>query len=255
MGLIRDWRRRRLLRRRTVPVDAWCQLCAGVPLLSALNADERERLRLLASVFLAEKSVIGVQGVELSQNQKTLLAALATLPVLNLHVDWYDGVREIIVYPAEFVPRHEVTDEHGVVHLRHAPLSGESWVNGPVILSWPDVECSLELDGYNVVIHEFAHKLDMRSGDANGMPPLHAGMSAAEWSNAFQRAFDALNAELDAGYETVIDPYAAEEPGEFFAVISEMFFECPLDLREKYPQIYDQLEAFYRQDPVQRFTR
>lgn len=252
MGFIRDWRRRRLLQRQPLPATPWQALCDSAPLLATLDAVERERLRQRTTLFLAEKSIHGVQGVELDECQRWLIAALATLPILNLDDDWYGGFYEVIVYPDEFIPRHEVEDEHGLVHVRHIPLSGESWPQGPVILSWADVAASMALDGYNVVIHEFAHKLDMRNGDANGMPPLHRDMERAAWTTAFTTAFDRLNAELDAGRDTLIDPYAAEDPGEFFAVLSEAFFELPADLRHIFPAVYEQLRAFYRQDPAMR---
>jgi MtfA peptidase len=236
-----------------VPEQDWHALCRSTPLFCLLDFAERERLRGLASILLGEKTLVMVQGVSLTQNQRHLLAALAALPILNLDIDWYEGFREIIIYPGEFVPGHEEVDELGVVHVRREPLSGEAWLRGPVILSWPDVEASTELDGYNVVIHEFAHKIDMQDGHANGMPPLHWDMQPQTWSSTFLAAFEHLNARLDAGEETAVDPYAAENPGEFFAVVSEMFFERPLDLRTELPAVYEQLVQFYRQDPVIRF--
>ncbi|KAA3624774.1 MAG: hypothetical protein DWQ08_10015 [Proteobacteria bacterium] len=243
-----------MLRRERIDARDWSQMCAGVPLFAMLSDDERERMCSLATIFLAEKNVVCVQGVELTSNQLSLLAGLAVLPILNLDSDWYEGVKDLVIYPAEFVARREETDDDGVVHVRRMPLSGESWQRGPVILSWPDVEASLELDGYNVVVHEFAHKLDMLDGAPNGIPPLHRGMNRSAWAKACRDAFDRLNADLDAGRETVVDPYAAEEPGEFFAVLSEMFFERPLDLEEEYPAVYEQFRAFYRQDPAGRFS-
>lgn len=252
MGFIRDWRRRRLLQHQLLPAAPWRALCASVPLLAMLDAAEQERLLQRATVFLAEKTVHGVQGLELDEQQRWLIAALATLPILNLDDDWYGDFYEVIVYPDEFIPRHEVEDEHGLVHERHMPLSGESWPRGPVILSWADVAASTELDGYNVVIHEFAHKLDMHNGDANGMPPLHRDMVPAAWTAAFSTAYEQLNAALDTGRETLIDPYAAEDPAEFFAVLSEAFFERPGEVREGFPAVYEQLCAFYRQNPLHR---
>ena len=252
MGLIRNWRRRRLLQRNPLAAESWQALCAAVPLLACLSAAERERLRELATIFLAEKTLLGVQGHTLEEEHRQLLAALAVLPILALDSDWYEGFLEVIVYPDEFIPRHEVEDEQGLVHVRHIPLSGESWSHGPVILSWVDVEASMALDGYNVVIHEFAHKLDMLNGDANGMPPLHRDMRPADWTTAFRAAFEQLNFELEVGRETLIDPYAAEDPAEFFAVLSEAFFERPGDVQRGYPAVYEQLRAFYRQDPAAR---
>lgn len=254
MGFFRNWRRRRVLQRQPIAATEWHAICDSIPLLAVLDAGERERLRARATVFLAEKAVQGVQGLELEENQRRLIAALATLPILNLDDDWYSDFYEVIVYPDEFIPRHEVEDEHGLVHVRHQPLSGESWPRGPVVLSWADVEASLALDGYNVVIHEFAHKLDMHNGDANGMPPLHRDMAPATWAETFTAAYEQLNDDLDAGRDTLIDPYAGEEPAEFFAVLSEAFFERPGDVREAFPGVYEQLYGFYRQDPLQRMA-
>jgi Mlc titration factor MtfA (ptsG expression regulator) len=121
-----------------------------------------------------------------------------------------------------------------------------------VILSWADVENAGDADGVNVVIHEFAHKLDMLNGDANGFPPLHSGMSREAWGRAFTEAFKDLCRRVEAGEDTDIDPYAAEAPGEFFAVVSEAFFEMPDIVRETYPAVYAQLAEFYRQDPASR---
>jgi Mlc titration factor MtfA (ptsG expression regulator) len=123
-----------------------------------------------------------------------------------------------------------------------------------VILAWPGVAASGTLDGYNLVIHELAHKLDMLNGDANGLPPLHADMRLSDWTQAMQAAFDALNAELDRNPDaaTAIDPYAAENPGEFFAVTSEYFFSAPDLLDAAFPAVYAQLRQFYRQDPLAR---
>ena len=130
--------------------------------------------------------------------------------------------------------------------------AGQAWLNGPVILSWADVENAGDADGMNVVIHEFAHKLDMLNGDANGFPPLHRGMSREAWSTAFTAAYEDLCRRVDAGEDTEVDPYATESPAEFFAVISESFFEIPDLLRTVYPDVYAQLALFYRQDPAGR---
>ena len=134
-------------------------------------------------------------------------------------------------------------------------MSGESWLAGPVILSWEDAELRGGRTGYNVVLHEFAHKLDMLNGDANGFPPLHAGMDRAGWSAAFSAAYEDLRGRVERKEPTGIDPYAAEHPSEFFAVVSEAFFEKPDAVRGEYGEIYRQLAAFYRQDPAARLER
>lgn len=246
------FRRRRILSRAALPEDLWRRVCAELPLLRGLSPEDLERLRDLAVLFLHTKDVSSAAGLELDDEMRLLIAAQACLPVLNLDLDWYDGWEEVIVYPAEFVPVHEYTDEAGVVHASRHPLAGEAWPQGPVILSWEDACRSGEADGINVVIHEMAHKLDMLNGSADGFPPLHREMRAQDWTRAFTEAYEDFQARVDAGEETAIDPYAAEHPAEFFAVLSEAFFEIPDVLLDGYPQVYRQLAGFYRQEPVVR---
>ena len=170
--------------------------------------------------------------------------------MLELGLDAYAGFVSVIVYPGEFLVRgREHEDETGVVHTGDDVLSGEAWEQGPVILAWEDVQASGQGDGFDVVAHEFAHKLDLLDGAINGVPALHADMSFEVWVRTFQTAYDTLTAQLDRGIDTWLDPYAAEDPGEFFAVCSEMFFDVPEELLAEYPDIYAQLSAFYRQDP------
>jgi Mlc titration factor MtfA (ptsG expression regulator) len=192
--------------------------------------------------------------MEVDIGMATVIAASAALPVLNLGYGWYEGWKEIVVYPGEFLHEGEQMDEAGVVHhVRHA-RSGESWDGGPMVLSWEDVQWSGLGEGYNVVIHEFAHKLDMKNGNANGRPPLHTGMDPDGWARDFHSAYDDFCRRVDAGEETLIDPYAADSPAEFFAVLTEYFFEAPDVLHEIYPAVYAQLRQFYLQDPLGRMT-
>jgi len=151
------------------------------------------------------------------------------------------------VYPGDFRVRREQTDEHGVVHEWDDELAGEAMPGGPVVLSWDATANDSEI---NVVIHEFAHKLDMLNGDADGLPPLHPGMDRAAWTAAFKQAYEGFCDALERGKDTWLDPYAAEHPSEFFAVISEAFFEQPAETKQRYPDVYDQLRLFYRQDPL-----
>jgi Mlc titration factor MtfA (ptsG expression regulator) len=172
--------------------------------------------------------------------------------ILNPDLDWYKSWTEVIVYPGEFIARHEEVDEAGVVHVVEKTMSGESWGHGTVVLSWQDVRAAGQADGYNVVIHEFAHQIDMLNGDANGFPPLHADMSRDEWAGAFSRAYEHFRRRVENWEDTPIDDYAAESPGEFFAVISEVFIETPAVVLHEYPEVYAQLVRFYRQDPAGR---
>jgi hypothetical protein len=250
--LLRNWRRRRLERAR-IPEAEWRATVANLPVLNALSAAELERLRDLASLFLRDKTLEPAGGLELAPEMGPLIAAQACLPILNLGLDYYRGWSSVILYPEGFLAHHEYTDPNGLVHSVHRPLIGEAWERGPVILSWTDIVETLDEPGLNVVIHEMAHKLDMLTGEVNGLPPLHQDMSVRDWSRAFNRAYERLCRQVDLGRPTVLDPYATDSPGEFFAVISEAFFETPDRVAATYPDVYPQLKAFYRQDPLAQF--
>lgn len=252
MFSLREWRRRRLLRRNPLADDAWSTALDRLPILRGLDDRELDELRMLAAIFLQEKSFQPAHGLNITPVMQLCIAAQACLPVLHLGLDWYRGWTTLIVYPGEFVHRREELDEAGVVHEWDEIRGGESWEYGPVILSWADVEASGRCDGYNVVIHELAHKLDMLNGDPDGFPPLPRDMEIRSWTRVFSEAFTDMNRRLDAGEDTAIDPYAAEHPAEFFAVLSEYFFEVPAMVHGTYPAVYDQLKAFYRQDPIHR---
>jgi len=255
LGLGR-WRRHRILERERARVDAatWERLFAGLPLLAGLSEAEVRELRDLALLFLREKTLEEAQGMRLEPDMHLAIALQACLPVLHLGLDWYRGWYAVIVYPEEFVPEREWIDEDGVVWVEEEAKSGEAWEQGPVILSWADVEAGGVRDGYNVVVHELAHKLDMLDGAANGHPPLHAGMSDSDWARVFTSAYKDMVRRVDGGEETALDPYAAESPAEFFAVMSEAFFELPHLLEGEYPEVYAQLCAFYRQHPASRLA-
>jgi len=254
MGWLRDWRRRRILKRRAITPQAWRAAASAMPVLQGLSAEERERLRELATLFLHEKSLEPVQGLALTEEMTLVVAAQAVLPILSLGIDSYAHWHSLVLYPDEFITRREWTDEHGLVHARRDILSGEAWERGPMVLSWADVAEAPAIDGYNPVIHECAHKLDLLNGDANGMPPLHAGMNALAWRKVFEAAYEDLCRRVDAGLDTAVDAYAAESPAECFAVMSEHFFETPHALATAYPAVYEQLALFYRQSPASRIT-
>ncbi len=252
MGWLRDWRRRQVLARTELDEARWARALAADPVFAGLSSEERARLRGLAILFLHEKALEPTGGLVLDADQALALAAVACLPILNLGLDWYRGWSAVVVYPQGFIARHEYTDAAGVHHVVRKPLAGEAWERGPVILSWDDLLGSRGLDGFHVALHEFAHKLDMLTGEPNGLPPLHRGMSVRRWAAVFTEAYADLCARADAGEHTALDPYAAEAPEEFFAVASEAFFETPEMLAGCYPAVYEQLRAFYRQDPLGR---
>jgi len=252
LGALKNWRRERILKRSALDAAQWRTVLERYPFTRALSADERARLRDKVVLFLHEKSISGAGGLVVRDEMRLCIAAQACILVLNLDFECYRGWVEVIVYPDEFVAKYEYLDEDGIAHQVEEPMTGESWLAGPVILSWADAELREGEPAYNVVIHEFAHKLDMLNGDANGCPPLHAGMDRREWSGAFGSAYEDFRGRVERRDATRIDPYAAENPAEFFAVLSEAFFETPGAVLAEYPGVYRQLAAFYRQDPAGR---
>ena len=262
---------RRGARARSVEIDdaLWRRATANWLFMRGLTAADAARLRTLCEGFIAGKQFSGTHGLEVTDLMQVEIAAQACILVLELGPEWYAGWSEVIVYPSQFAPQRETVDEAGVVTLTNDPMAGEAWLGGPVILSYEDVALAADAEariaGYNVVIHEFAHKLDMRGGEPNGFPPLHAGMSASAWKRAFTAAYDDFCKRVDradaiadeeraqAALDALpLDPYAAESAGEFFAVASEGFFETPEILAPAYPDLYEQLRLFYRQDPAAR---
>jgi len=249
--MFKGWRRRRIQSRYSIPDELWAGAVAAVPALARLAGERQQRLRRLTLLFLHEKRFEPARGFVLDDEKRVRIAALACLPILELGFDAYAGFASVIVYPDEFVVRDRTyEDEDGVVHTGDDVLSGEAWEQGPVILAWSEVEASGRGEGFNVVVHEFAHKLDMLSGEADGVPPLHSGMRVPEWVAAFDAAYDDLVDRLERGEEPWLDPYAAEDPAEFFAVCAELFFDVPDRLRSEYPDVYAQLARFFKQDPA-----
>ena len=246
---IRNWRLRRLVARHPIAESLWRDALQRCTAARRLGASDQATLRVLATQFLEKKSLEPTKGLHLDDAGRVLLAAHACVPILKLGLDWYDGWHSVIVYPDAFIPRRTKTDEAGVVHQTNSMMAGEAWGRGPVILSWADVLNNGKKPGHNVVIHEMAHKLDMLNGDANGFPPLHRRMDRRVWSRVFSSAWDSLKNEQRNGADLPIDLYALESPAEFFAVASEQFFEDPTTLRQHLPEVYRQLEQFYRQHP------
>lgn len=233
-----------------VAPDTWARIEARLPFLDYLDPADRPLLRELARQFIASRQFHGAHDMVLHDDQLVEIALQACLPILRLGLDWYDDWVGVVLYPGDFLVPRQSVDDAGVVHEYKEPLIGEAWAGGPVLLSWqPDDHAA---DGVNVVIHEFAHKLDMRNGDADGLPPLHEGMSVARWARVWSDAYQHFCADIEAGVETGIDDYAAESPAEFFAVMSECFFEIPDLIQDVWPDLYAQLALFYRQDPAPR---
>lgn len=253
--------------------ELWRQVLQAHPFLAALDDQEGAQLLARSAWLLASKSINGAQGLDVTDAMRLSIAAQASLPILNLTPSLYEGWNEIIVYPAGFrIPRSR-QDADGVVHEYIEDAAGEAWDGGPVILSWEDAQ--LSDGGFNVVIHEFAHKLDLQAGDADGMPSLaaHPDIAPRAWRRVledslerFIAALDTVEAaippdvdpeseEADAWYgQLPMDPYAATDEAEFFAVSSEHFFVDPWPMRDALPEWYAMLRAYYRQDPAERLA-
>lgn len=246
----------RIIKASLVTDNEWEDAFQRLSLLQRLNEQEKTRLKQLAILFLYYKSLEAIGDLEITPTMCLVLALQACLPILNLGLNWYEGLDwyegwvSVIIYPGAFSKQQEEQDEFGIVHQNNATLSGESWQRGPVILSWDDTIHPNEKDGRNVVIHEFAHKLDMLNGRANGLPPLHKDMSVQQWAAVFNRAYADFERQLQTHQPIHIDPYAATSPAEFFAVFSEYFFEKPVVIQQHYPEVYELLVRFYRQKPL-----
>jgi hypothetical protein len=256
--VFRTWRRKRVIKRATIDGALWNRVVAQLPFLAGLPADDARRLRELVVLFLYEKEIAAAGGLELTDEIRVAIALQACLPILNLGLDFYDGWVGVVVYPGEFRVRRQELDDDGVMHEWDDELAGEAWPGGPVALSWEDVELGAAPaeaggePGYNVVIHEFAHKIDMLKGEADGFPVPHADMDAGVWQRTLESAYARFVGMVDREKETLLDPYGAEHPAEFFAVTSEAFFTDPHALREEFAGVYEQLKRFYRQDPAGR---
>lgn len=247
------WIRARGRRTATVSDALWRRVVAGLPLYDGLTADEVGRLRSLAGRFLAEKRFFGAHGFEVTDYMRVAVAAQACRLALRLGYEYLRACRTIILYPEGFVAERESLDEDGILHTGYEELDGEAMYGGAVVLAWEEA-CPWRGDDDafvgNVVLHEFAHKIDELTGDHNGLPPLRRGMSVRTWSAAFSSAYQDLCAAVDAGEEAPIDEYAAADPAEFFSVTVETFFLAPGLLERAYPEVYGCLAEFFDEDPA-----
>ena len=239
-------------RARPFPDDWREMLNDQMPLYRALPEPLRRQLEGHVRVFLADKVFIGCDGLEVTDEMRLLVAGQACLLILNRTTAVYPELRQVLIYPEAFIVDREEVDEDGILHRERQVLTGESWAESQVILSWPDVlhGASVADDGENVVIHEFAHQLDQETGYANGAPELDGRGAYARWATVLGEEFERLRDRIEAGEETLLDDYGATDPVEFFAVVSEAFFEQPALLLREHPALYDELARFYRLDPA-----
>ncbi|MCK9605555.1 MAG: zinc-dependent peptidase [Methylomonas sp.] len=253
MNFIKRAKTRYILHRHAIQHDVWHAVTDRLEILRGLTAVEKAHLRELSTLFLHQKTIIGID-FPVTDEIRVTVAAQACLPILYLGLELLSGWTDIVIYPAAFHVNRDEIDDSGVVHRQARLLSGEAWSRGPVVLSWDDVEQDIRYihHGHNVIIHEIAHKLDMLDGSSNGMPPLHFKMPIPEWTTALSEAYALLRQRVQQHELTCVNPYAASSPAEFFAVFSEYFFSAPQILARHFPLVYQQLQQYYRQDPLSR---
>jgi Mlc titration factor MtfA (ptsG expression regulator) len=255
LTLWRDRREARALRAHAIPEPLWHLTLAHHPFIAARSAADLAELRRLCSLFLASKEFHGAAGFEVSDEVALAVAAQACLPVLQLGLAPYAGFVGIVMHAGEVVAQREIVDEDGVVHHYDEVLAGEAMEGGPLMLTWSEMKAGVDpaagLDSvYNVVIHEFAHVLDMGDGVADGVPPLPSLAERERWLDVIEAEWQWFCEQVDAGEPTLIDPYGGESLEEFFAVAAEAFFVAPLELKREQPALYALLAGYFRQDPA-----
>lgn len=248
--LLRLWRRRRITRQ-PFPA-AWRDILRRrVPLARELPAAQQLRLKKHIQVLLAEVPFIGCAGLEVDEEMRVTIAAQAAFLLLGRGGS-FGNLREVLVYPGHFVVPRQEPGVGGVLHEGRDVLAGQSWQRGQVIVAWDAVQdgAADPHDGANVVMHEFAHQIDQDTGAANGAPYVGRGALQQAWARVMNQEFDTLRGRLARGEPGLIDPYAATNPAEFFAVVTELFFERPAALASERPALYEQLRRCYRLDPA-----
>ncbi len=252
LGFWKRHRREEILARPFPP--AWrAILDKNVPYVARLDAAEQRELEGLVAVFLEEKSFEGCGGLELNDEIRVTIAGQACLLLLHREADVYPDLDSILVYPSAYKAK-STRREGGVVLEGEEARLGESWTRGTVVLAWDHVKSGARnlTDGHNVVLHEFAHQLDAEDGSMDGAPELGERSHYATWARVLGDEFADLASRLHEGRKTDIDPYGATNPSEFFAVLTETFFEKPIELSRRHPELYEELRAFYKQDPAAR---
>lgn len=247
----RAWQRHRTVQQ-PFPAEWRSILRRRMPLMRRLPVDLQLQLKRHMQVFLAEKPFIGCNGLTVTEEMRVLVAAQACLLILNRPTDYFANLRQVLLYPSAYWATRSEGDGSGVQHERREARAGESWVQGQVILSWPDVLAGAAdpADGQNLVIHEFAHQLDQERGRATGAPYLGHHSRYARWAAVMGGEFRLLREALARGEDTLLSSYAATEPAEFFAVASEVFFEQPQALAERHGALYQELSRYYGVNPL-----
>lgn len=226
-------------------------LVRNLPVYQRMPADLQLQLKQRIKQFLHEKYFTGCAGLTVTDEMRVTIAASACLLLLNRKTGVYPGLRYILVYPNAFLVERDTVDASGLAVNRRRGLLGESWSNGKVILSWEDVIRGNRdfADGANVALHEFAHQLDHESGVTNGAPLLPSAAGYKRWASVLTAEYEALQRAAYLGDQTLLNYYGATEPAEFFAVVTETFFEQPRQLKEQHPALFEQLRSYYRVNP------
>ncbi|HSB24221.1 MAG TPA: M90 family metallopeptidase [Burkholderiaceae bacterium] len=252
LARLRAQRERRIVQRRAISEALWLETLSSLPFLATRGDADLAELRRLTSLFLDEKEFSGAGGLTVTDAMAVRIAVQACLPVLHIGLAPYRSFVGIVVHPDEVVAAREVVDDDGVVHNYDEVLSGEAMGGGPLMLSWTDVRDAGESAdwAYNVVIHEFAHVLDMADGEADGVPPLASLEQRERWTAVLDAEYERFCRRVDAGRDTVLDPYGAEGIDEFFAVAVEAFFVAPQPMRGEHPKLYALFADYFQQDPA-----
>ncbi|MSQ97105.1 MAG: zinc-dependent peptidase [Gemmataceae bacterium] len=245
-------RRRRSLLAEPFPPDWLTILHEIVGHYRVLSEADQAKLRAAVRIMLAEKQWEGCRGLELTDEMRVAIAALAAVLILGLEDFYFDNVQTILVYPNEYVVKQERALEGGATLEEESDRLGEAHYRGPVILSWAEIRQNALEPGYgkNLVFHEFAHQLDMLNGAFDGTPNLPTGDLATRWGRIMGDEYRRLQRAERRGQETLLDPYGATDPAEFFAVATECFFDAPRAMQRVYPDLYAMFCDYYRQDPA-----
>ena len=245
-------RRRDRIKAQPFP-EEWKQLIdSRIPYVTTLPQSLRTELYGLTQVFLAEKHFEGCSGFEITDEVKIIIASQACVLLLNRNNDIYPKLKTILLYESAFFSEDEEYQENGVISLTTKVRAGESWTIGVVILAWEEIERGFRHhhDGYNVIIHEFAHQLDQGNKHVDGVPVLDNRALHTRWQEVFSEHYSQLISDIQRRRKTVLDDYGATNPAEFFAVASESFFEESIKLNDKHPELYEVLQSYYKQDPA-----
>lgn len=226
---------------------------SNVAIYHYLSVEQQQQLQGYIQIFLKEKQFIGCLGLQVTEEMKVSIAAIACLLLFSDRKTYFPNLRSILIYPHAYIVNEIVMSDLYVVEERRVARLGESWTKDQLILSWEQVSQDLLnwQDGHNVILHEFAHQLDQEDGQAEGVPILSRKLDYAVWAKVMTAEYLQLCDQVERNQRTVMDSYGATNPAEFFAVATETFFEKPKQLNQKHQSLYELLQRHYRLDPLQ----